>query len=298
MSKISKVITSRATNLIYKITVAFTQNAYSKDCYHLDYEDKRYREKELISILYHCLPFFALTPQEFKKFRENDDNVESLRLSWQRISSTDPLKKGDYGELLLFILLEIFYPARKFVTKVRLRTSQGDQIKGFDCAHFTIEKGEPVLWLGEAKFTESISNAINKAFSSLSTHLDHAYIHKEIDILASNIEYNYNEDDTIDESFKILEDFLTAKTSIDKIKFKIPILLTYDSTCVNSNFEISSNFQSEISTELEKISNKIEEKKIDTKLKVDFIFLILPLKSLSWIKQELNKLELISKTYA
>lgn len=297
MSKISKVINNRVTNLIFKITIAFTKNFYSKDCYHLDYEDKRYREKELISILYHCLPFFALTPQEFNKFKDNNDNVEAISLSWQRISSTDPMKKGDYGELLLFILLEIFYPARKFVTKVRLRTSQGDQIKGFDCAHFTIENEEPVLWLGEAKFTESITNAINRAFSSLNTHLEHAYIHKEIDILAANIEYNYNDEGKIDESFKILEDFLISKISIDKIRFKIPILLTYDSSCINSNNEITKKFLDEIQAELENISNKIEEKKFNTNLKVEFIFLILPLKSISWIKKELNKLEIINKTY-
>lgn len=136
-----------------EIILTFDVGAHRKDaraCFHLDYQDTVYREKAFIGLLRDSVEYFALTHEEFEEFRTKGDILSARRIAWSRISTARRDKKGDYGELLLFLLLCFKMPHHvpRFVTKVRLRSSRGEQIKGFDCAHVTLENGQLNLWLG------------------------------------------------------------------------------------------------------------------------------------------------------
>ena len=141
-------IKRRIKNQIFKFEA---QLESIKDCdasFTLDFESGRYRQKELVGLIRDIVPFFALTEEEIATI----DKSEWNRSSFTRISDANKNSKGDYGELLLFLILSVFYDTPKFVTKARLRSTTREQIKGFDCAHFSIENNEVTLWLGEAKF--------------------------------------------------------------------------------------------------------------------------------------------------
>src|ERR1035437_2376201 len=130
--------------LIFGIDVDAKRSG-SRFGFHLDYETKIYREKALAGLIRDSVEYFALTHEEFEEFIQKGDLISARRKAWGRISTANKNKKGDYGELLLFLLLHFRLAERpeRFVTKVRLRSARGDQIKGFDCAHFTIENDEP-----------------------------------------------------------------------------------------------------------------------------------------------------------
>lgn len=181
----------------------------------------------------------------------------------------------------------VYYDAPKFVTKVRLRSSVGMQVNGYDCAHFTIENDEPILWLGESKFHQSFSTALTESFKSLDEHCKILYTNNEISILKPNVEVNRD----LESDFAKLKSIFAGK-SIDKIKFRIPVLLTYDSNTIKNNEDIDEKFKKDLETELNAHHQSIENKDIKSELKnVEFIFFIFPLHTVSKIKSELEIIE-------
>lgn len=173
-------IQTRIKNLIFKFEAKVNHAQKEDSTFTLDYENGRYRQTELVGLIRDVVPFFAFTEAEINSI----DRSEWNRRSFTRISDANRKSKGDYGELLLFLILSIFYNVPKFVTKARLRSTTREQIKGFDCAHFSIDQGKVTLWLGEAKFHQNFSGAVSKALSSLKEHLeDSSRIKSELKLL-------------------------------------------------------------------------------------------------------------------
>lgn len=283
-----EALKDRIENLIFEFKYSFTPNAFKKEAFHLDYDSTQYRQEELVKVIRDTITHFALTPEEFEEFSKKGDIGEMQRMAWGRISKAHKFKKGDYGELLLFIILTVIHKVPKFVTKVRLRSSIKEQIKGFDCAHFTIEKGEPILWLGEAKFHKSFSGALADALKSIKDHFERNYLKDEISILYSNIEANKNSDLTV------LKKALRGK-SLDDIQFRVPILLTYDSDVIKNNKSIDKTFKTQLEAELANLNVSIEGKKIKLGSNIELFFILFPLHTVATIKEELEKIEVVSR---
>lgn len=258
--------------------------------FHLDYETKIYRQKALASLIRDTVEYFALTHEEFEEFRERGDIASARKKAWGRISKARKDKKGDYGELLLFLLLYFRMAERpeRFVTKVRLRSSRGEQIKGFDCAHFTIEEDKPCLWLGEAKFHQNFSGALTSALESLHDHCKPNYLKNELAILGSNIEANHG---ITQEMCKKLDNLLNKGRSIDKIKFKVPVLLTYDSATVQRHKAITEKFSDELLAELADHLKTIGERNIKLPQNFTLLFLFVPFDKVATLKTDLEKIE-------
>jgi hypothetical protein len=282
-----KQLQARIKNLIFQFNYIHAFTKWDKHPMTLDYEDGIYRQKELVRIIRDSVIHFALTRGEIKRYKEQDDFGEMQRKAWDRISKAKKNQKGDFGELLLFIILCVFFPTQKFVTKVRLRSSTKDQIKGFDCAHFTYENDEVILWLGEAKFHNTYSNAINGALSSIKEHCTVDYLKDEISILASNIEFNEEFP-----HYEEINDILNGGTSLDKIKIRIPVLITYDTTIFKKHSSNSEpNFIKDMEEEFNKKFAHIDGHNLIIKSNIEVLFIIIPLESVASIKDELESLE-------
>jgi hypothetical protein len=284
-----KEIKKRTENLIFNIEVKVNSSIYAKDSYHLDYENKKYRQSDLVKLIRDTVLFFALTSDELSKI--NSETIHKFqRRAWKRISDRPKEKKGDYGELLLFLILEVFYPARKLVTKVRLRSSFGDEIKGFDCAHFSFDENDELcLWLGEAKFHQSFSSAITKAADTINEHISNKTLKDEISILEGN---NIEIDEEIREK---VENYLNSGISLDKMKFKIPTLLTYDSSVVKSHQYVCKKFLEDLEKELQTKYQTIDEKVISLKPNIELQFILFPLETVALLKAEIENVEKANK---
>ncbi|MBB6019064.1 hypothetical protein HNR77_000121 [Paenibacillus sp. JGP012] len=282
-----KQLTKRARNLIFKFDLTHDYLKTEKTAMTLNYEDGKYRQSEIVRIIRESVIHFALTKREIKKYKEDDDFGEMQRKAWERISKAQKNQKGDFGELLLYIILSVFFPSEKFVTKVRLRSSTKDQIKGFDCAHFSIEDEDVYLWLGEAKFHQSFSGAISNAIESIKEHCEIDYLRDEISILSSNIELNDNYPE-----YEKINDILNSGGTLDKIKIRIPVLLTYDCKVLTNHKDIESEtFIEEMTGEFLKKYKKIEDFELSSKPNIEVLFIIMPFESVAFIKTELEKLE-------
>lgn len=282
-----KQLTRRAQNLLFKFKLDHEFVKTEKIGMTLNYEEGKYRQAELIRIIRESVVHFALTREEIKKYKDDDDFGEMQRKAWDRISKAHKNSKGDYGELLLFIILSIFFPSEKFVTKVRLRSSTKDQIKGFDCAHFSLEDGDVVLWLGEAKFHKQFSGAITGAIESINEHCKIDYLKDEISILGSNIEINENF-----QEFEKINNILNGGVTLDKVKIRIPVLLTYDCKVIPKYGDIEDAlFIGEMEEEFLSKYKNVDNHEITLKPNIEVMFIVVPFESVTDIKTELEKLE-------
>lgn len=250
---------------------------------YLDFEDDVYMQDRLISIMNDSIYHFALTKSEYEALKADDEIGQMRRDAWSRFSKSEKAKKGDYGELLLYMILDHFYDSKKFATKVRLRSSVKDQIKGYDCAHFTLENGELFLWLGEAKLHEDFSGALDSAFESIKEHVETDYLKDEISILKTNVELENGELKTK------VEDILKNPPSMQKLNLKIPVFIGYEWTKLKSLTE--QEFRENIEKEIKKKFQNIKTRKEKLKTNFSLIFIILPFRDMKEFKAKIAEIE-------
>lgn len=279
----------RFVKLVFRFDEEIKDSGLKKHPYHLNYESGVYREDDLVKVIRGAMPHFALTPEEYNRLKEDDDIDEMYRLAFSRISKAKKDKKGDYGELLLFLLLKSFYKAERLVTKVKLRSSVKDQIKGFDCAHFTVaEDGEVCLWLGEVKFYKSFSNAIDDVVEEIVAHTKGHYLKDEFSILCPNVEFNNGVG--IPDS---VVDILDGTISLDEVRIVIPALVTYETAVLKAHTCIDQNFKNKIKKQFEAKFKLINDRSIAVPPNVEVFFVLLPLTDVGEIKSKLEKMEAV-----
>jgi Cap4 SAVED domain len=277
---------TRVENLIFKFSAPLDKGKWERFPIHLNYESGKYRQSELRKIIYDALPHFALTPDEFEEYTLSKDPGELYRVAWSRISKRNKYKKGDYGELLLFLILKVFFDSDKLVTKIKLK-SGNQEIYGYDCAHFTIEGEEPVLWLGESKFHSTFANAITDAFKSLDEHCKSSFTRSEFSFLEPHIEVNKTS-----LYYQKLRIILKNIKSFDELKIKIPVFITYNSNkIVNHKNHLTPEFISEFQQEFNDKYSKIDSKTLALTSNFELIFILLPLEVVKDLKDELDTVE-------
>ncbi len=279
-------LTQRIENLIFKFSLQIDKGKWEHLPLHLDFEDGKYRQSEIKNIVRDALPHFALTPAEYEEYTATGDDGEKQRLAWSRISQRNKFTKGDYGELLLFLILKVFFKSEKLVTKVKLKTGN-QEVYGYDCAHFTIENNEPILWLGESKFHNNFSNAVTKAFESLKEHCCVSFTKSEFSFLEPHIEVNRD-----NPHYQEIRNKLKLIQSFDKIKIRVPVFITYDCDKIKNHKETSSQeFLDEFQKEFEQKSKTIENKILNVNSNFELIFILLPFESVKEIKEQIDILE-------
>ncbi|SDA25282.1 protein of unknown function [Pseudomonas sp. NFPP10] len=284
-----KKLYTRFTKLVFRFDEEIEDCGIEKHPYHLNYESGVYREDDLVKIIRGAMPHFALTPEEYNRLKDQDDIDEMYRLAFSRISKAKKDKKGDYGELLLFLLLQTFYKAERLVTKVKLRSSVKDQIKGFDCAHFTVDDaGDVFLWLGEVKFYKSFSGALDDVAKEIVAHTQGEYLKNEFSILCPNVEFNNN----VDIPDSVIE-ILDGTVTLDDVKVVIPALVTYETSVLKAHTCIDQNFKEKIKRQFAKKYELINSRNISIPSNIEVFFLLLPLSDVDSIKSKLEKIEAI-----
>lgn len=281
-----EILKNRVKKLIFKFSIPFTKGKWEHVPLHLNYSSGKYRQDELKNIIQDALPHFALTPNEFEEYLKTKDHGEIRRKSWDRISKRNKSNKGDYGEILLFLILEIFFESQKFVTKVKLKTGN-QEVNGYDCAHFTIENEKPIFWLGESKFYSDFSSAISSAFKSLKEHCNEDFTVNEFSFLAPNIEINKDFP-----YFEKISNLINNIESFDEILIRVPVFITYDCNLItNHESDKTPEFLDDFKEEFQNKINSIENRSLELNSNFELIFIILPLESVKKIKEQMDYLE-------
>lgn len=130
--------------------------------------------------------------------------------------------RGEFGELILHMLLRDFKGTIPLISKVYFKDSSGVPAHGFDTVH--ISPNERILWLGESKFYLDGKKGVSKLLEDLYSHFQKDYLDEQFIIIKKNLECNSIPQR--DEWIKNLSECNKLRDKLDIIN--IPMLCTYE----------------------------------------------------------------------
>ena len=208
------------------------------------YEDGEWRYSEFQDYLWDNISQAALTHKERESLLRKPGTL--LKKSAKNLN----LKKdgGEIGEILLYAIMKDYYKAISVVPKIFYKQNPNDPVKQADSVHIVIEgKNQFSLWLGEAKFFNSIEdNRFSEVVKSVSQTMVTDKLRKENRIITNIQELDYIE---IDENVKNkIRETLSEGNSIDNIKplLHIPILLLHEYEVLKKFKQFNEEFKESI----------------------------------------------------
>lgn len=194
------------------------------------------------------------------------------------------LKRGEFGELILHLILRDFHSTVPLISKIYFKDSFGHAVHGFDSIH--IHEESKTLWLGESKLYSDGKKGVEALVCDLKEHFHRDYLNDEFNIIANRIKDSHNEKQMY--WLDLLDSSTTLKDQLSQIV--IPMICTY--TCEvfeNHNDETDANFILDLETEIASLKNHFD-KKNDHPLrdKLNIVLILFPV---------LSKNELVKKMH-
>ena len=121
------------------------------------------------------------------------------------------LKRGEFGELILYYLLERQFNKPQLISKIYFKDSPSGMVHGFDAVHYDGEKNE--LWIGESKFYKSLSNALRDLANDLSEHFNVNFFDSEFAIINNRLSDYYDDEEVSDE----IRELIKSSTFIQRL---------------------------------------------------------------------------------
>ncbi len=218
------------------------------------FESGEWRNEEMADYLYEWLPEFALKYSDLEDLNSSTA-VRLIKKAAKTVFTTKKYKKrGEFGELLLHALIREIFGSEPAISKIYYKSALNETVKGFDAVHVVENDGELELWLGEVKFYKSISSAIRDVKQELEDHTRNDYLRDEFILISSKIDSRWKHREQLNK-------LISSRKSLDTV-FKcicLPVLLTYESSCVSSHTETCEEFKHSLKEELQKAYEKFTE---------------------------------------
>lgn len=140
----------------------------------------------------------------------------------QELDKSSFKNRGEFGELILHLLLRDFKGTIPLVSKVYFKDSSGVPAHGFDIVH--ISPNEKVLWLGESKFYSDGKQGIRELLIDLENHFKKEFLDEQFIIIKKNLECN-----EIPQRQQWICELSNCNKLGDKLNMiNIPMLCTYE----------------------------------------------------------------------
>lgn len=192
------------------------------------FEDGNWIKKNFQDFVFNKIAQTALNAEERDKCV--DDNYTALIEAAKHLRLIEDKGKGsEIAEIVLYGIMKHFYKAISATPKIFYKQNDNDNAKGADAVHIVLtDDGDFQLWLGEAKFYNSIEDErFIEPLKSVNQMLSTPIIRKEVSVMTS-----LNELDNQIEDMQLvnkIKDALQGGVSMDYIKphIHVPILLLH-----------------------------------------------------------------------
>lgn len=245
------------------------------------YEEKKFRYDAITDLIFEALPDFVLTESEKNEFKVTDF-IAKIRKAAKTVYSTEKYnKRGEFGEVLLHIILRDFYNSIPAISKMYYKDGPNETVKGFDAVHVISSEDGLEIWLGEVKFYNDLNRAIRDVIPEIIAHSKRDYLRNELMFISNKIDKGWFYADQ-------LKDLIDEKVSLDKIikKIRIPVLLTYDSVSIGNHNEVTEEFENDIKKELGQGSLKFRNNNLPD---IEIHLILLPLEDKKKLIEYLDK---------
>ena len=186
------------------------------------------------------------------------------------------LKRGEFGELILHLLLRDFHESLPLLSKIYFKDSRGHAVHGFDSVHIAPDINNPSrfsFWFGESKLYNDGKAGIKALTKDIEEHFNKDYLREEFALLSKNKD-NYvsleefkdlNKEEEYKNFLKLKDEWYDKLDSANKLEdilssVTIPMLCTYSSNTFNKfSDENSQDFLDELDGELSSLREHFEE---------------------------------------
>lgn len=213
-----------------------------------DSGEKEYRINDLVKLLLNVIPEFSFGFHEgvttdntemLSKIIESAkmiykvdafQKVRDLYLNGDGIDDSVAdryLRRGEFGELILHLLLRDFHKTIPLLSKIYFKDSDGHAVHGFDAVH--IQPDTKTLWLGESKLYTDGKAGIKALINDIKEHFVNDYLKSEFAIVSRKVKTSKNalKEDEKEYWLDLMKDTTKLETKLDAIN--IPLLCTYQS---------------------------------------------------------------------
>lgn len=245
--------------------------------YHVGFDKNKFRLEPLLDIVMDVIPEFALGYHEAKDI-PHTAFWGKLKEAATTIYTTEKYKKrGEFGEIVLHLLLRDFCNSIPLVSKIYFKDSNNVAVHGFDGIHVTIEGDVKKLWLGESKFYSSGSEGVKALLKDVKDHFSEDYLRSEFTLISRKIHK-----DTPEASHwkKLMHKHQKLENIFQSVC--IPLVCTYTSDLFKSHTDESSQYLLDFENECRELKKEFDGKNIHTNLEI--ILMLLPVPD----KNELN----------
>lgn len=207
---------------------------------------KKYRWRSLVNLLQKVIPEFAFglheganVPQEemtsklceaAKALYKIDAFASVGEICDQNGTIPDDhpekkyLSRGEFGELVLHLLLRSFHNTVPLLSKVYFKDSNGATVHGFDAVH--VQPDEKMLWLGESKLYTDGSKGLAALVQDLKEHIQDDYLRAEFSLISKKLKL-FNNIPERERWLGLMHKSTTLSEVLDSVT--IPVLCTYTS---------------------------------------------------------------------
>lgn len=271
------------------------ENSNSLNVFTLKMRNNRFTYNDLVDLLGNKLYYFALSRTEIKKLKDNDrlnTLIERSKSKFRNYTSNE----GEFGEVMLYCLLEAHLNAPQILTKLELKTAKNDYVKGADGVHLLkIDEENYQLIFGEAKLDADLKQGVYDAFRSISKLLkdDNKKLDFEFDLVNSQlVKETYDE-----KQYEKLKSILlpSAKEENTYLDYSFGIFLGFEAKITDTEMKLSnSEFRKQIKERIEQevldiISSLNFQIKKEEFIGYQFYIYIIPFSDLANKRKEIIK---------
>lgn len=200
------------------------------------------------------------------------------------------LRRGEFGELILHLLLRDFHSTIPLLSKIYFKDSYGHTVHGFDAVH--IQPDTKTLWLGESKLYMDGKSGVKALVEDIKEHFVRDYLNDEFTIVSKKVKL-FQELSDKEHWFNILDSSTKLSDKLESIN--IPLLCVYSSENFNKyDDETLEQFLADYQEEVMNLKKHFDEKN-DHPLKtnLNIILMLFPVKcKVELVKRLHNKLSL------
>lgn len=250
--------------------------------YHVGFDQKQFRLQPLVDIIRNVIPEFSLGYHDGMTIPLTE-MVERLKEAAETVYLTEKYKKrGEFGELILHLLLRDFHNTIPLISKIYFEDSYDVPAHGFDGVQITINGEDKKLWLGESKLYTSGKDGVKELAKDIEKHVTGEYIKREFTLISRKLPEEIPE-------IEYWRNLMDKHQKLDTIfsNIVIPMVCTYSSNLFSNHNDNTTEYFTDFINEMNALYEHFCKHKPDTN--VEIILLLLPVPNKDDLNQELDK---------
>lgn len=236
---------------------------------------------------------YAISRKKYQDLAAQNLHFKLTKIAQEKFRNAD-VNTGELGELLLYCLLESHLNAPKLLTKLELKTSANDYVKGADGVHLLqLDERTFQIIFGESKLYGDLNQGIRAAFESIgemvSNRLNKIFFEKHL------VDSNLLKENVSEDKLQLLKKILIPSENDENLEvdYSFGVFLGFNIPITDEERQVSnSQFRNDIIAKVkEVVTNQINAincylKKSDF-IGYQFYFYVMPFEELAKIRTEI-----------